>query len=111
MADGDRQTHPQGHPQGHPQTQHGTDSTIFIGNRPPMNYVMAAITQFHNGSSEVVLKARGRAISVAVDVAEIVRNRFLSDIKVNSIEIGTETVENERKEKFNVSSIIIRLGR
>ncbi|MFH0961163.1 MAG: DNA-binding protein Alba [archaeon] len=85
--------------------------TIFIGNRPPMNYVMAAITQFHNGNTEITLKARGRAISVAVDVAEIVRNRFLPDIKVLGIKIGTESVENEKKEKFNVSSIEIGLGR
>lgn len=96
------------------QQGHSSDAgnnTIFIGNKPPMNYVMAAITQFHNGNSEISLKARGRAISVAVDVAEIVRNRFLQDIKVLGIEIGTESVENEKKEKFNVSSIEIKLGR
>jgi DNA-binding protein len=44
---------------------------IFIGNKPPMSYVLAVVTQFNSGSTEVVIKARGRAISRAVDAAEI----------------------------------------
>ncbi len=41
-----------------------------------MNYVLAVLTQFNSGATEVSIKARGRAISRAVDVAEIVRKRF-----------------------------------
>ncbi len=59
------------------------DNTIFVGKKPAMNYVLAVVTQFNTSSSdEVVIKARGRAISRAVDTAEIVRNRFVTDAKV-----------------------------
>lgn len=86
-------------------------NTIFVGNKPPMNYVLAVVTQFNNGTPEVHIKARGRAISRAVDVAEIVRNRFLSDLRVEGINIGTEAVEGENGEKVNVSTVDIKLQR
>ena len=56
-----------------------------------MDYVLAVITRLSaNNAKEVTLKARGRAIATAVDVSEITRNRFLKDLKVNKIAIGTE---------------------
>ena len=65
--------------------------TIFIGNKPPMNYVLAIITSLSGtDSTDITLKARGRAISTAVDVAEITRNRFIKELKVDSISIDTE---------------------
>ena len=86
------------------------DNTIFVGQKPPMSYVLAVITQFNgNGSNGVVLKARGRAISTAVDTAEIVRNRFMKDAKLKDIKIGTESVTNEEGRETNVSSIEISL--
>jgi len=64
---------------------------VFIGNKPPMNYVLAIITSLSSSDAKgVILKARGRAITTAVDVAEITRNRFIKDLKVNKISIGTE---------------------
>ena len=86
------------------------DNTIFVGQKPPMSYVLAVITQFNsNGSNGVILKARGRAISTAVDTAEIVRNRFMKDAKLKDIKIGTESVTNEEGRTSNVSSIEIYL--
>ena len=86
------------------------DDTIFVGQKPPMSYVLAVITQFNgNGSNGVILKARGRAISTAVDTAEIVRNRFMTNVKLNDIKIGTESVTNEEGRETNVSSIEISL--
>jgi DNA-binding protein len=86
------------------------ENTIYVGNKPPMNYVLAVVTQFNsNGSNEVVLKARGRAISRAVDTAEIVRNRFVKDAEVKEIKIGTESMTNEEGRSSNVSSIEIGL--
>ena len=86
------------------------DNTIFVGQKPPMSYVLAVITQFNgNGSNGVILKARGRAISTAVDTAEIVRNRFMQDAKLKDIKIGTESVTNEEGRETNVSSIEISL--
>jgi DNA-binding protein Alba len=83
------------------------DNVVFVGRKPTMSYVLAVITQFTNGLKEVHLKARGRSISRAVDVAEIVRNRFLGDVKVKNIDIGTEERVVEEGNKINVSTIDI----
>ena len=88
------------------------DNVIFVGSKPPMNYVTAIITQFNSGGSkEVTLKARGSAISRAVDAAEITRNRFMTDLKIKSIVIGTESLTNEEGRTSNVSSIEICLAK
>ena len=92
------------------EEQKADDNTIFIGKKPPMSYVLAVVTQFNgNGSNGVILKARGRAISTAVDTAEIVRNRFMKDANLKDIKIGTESVTNEEGRESNVSSIEISL--
>ena len=86
------------------------ENTIFVGSKPPMSYVLAVVTQFNTSDSdEVVIKARGRAISRAVDTAEIVRNRFVTDAQIKEIKIGTESVTNEEGRTSNVSSIEICL--
>ena len=86
------------------------ENVIYVGKKPPMSYVLAVITQFNdNGSNGVIIKARGRAISTAVDTAEIVRNRFMKDVKINEIKIGTESVTNIEGRDSNVSSIEIDL--
>ncbi|MDI6888504.1 MAG: DNA-binding protein Alba [Methanocellales archaeon] len=87
------------------------DNIIYVGNKPVMNYVLAAVTQFNDGAKDVTIKARGRAISRAVDTAEVVRNRFIQDVKVKDIKIGTEELEGEKGDKINVSSIEIFLNR
>ena len=86
------------------------ENTVFIGIKPVMNYVLAVITQFNMGAGDVTLKARGKAISRAVDVAEITRNRFLQGLQVQNILIGTEEVQGERG-ATNVSTIEIVLGK
>ena len=85
------------------------ENTIFVGNKPPMSYVLAVVTQFNGGSDEVAIKARGRAISRAVDTAEITRNRFMTNSKIKDIKIGTEAITNEEGRTSNVSSIEITL--
>ena len=87
------------------------DSIIYIGNKPVMNYVLATVTQFNEGVNKVTIKARGRAISRAVDTSEVVRNRFMTDIEVEDIRISTEEMTGEKGETFNVSSIEIFLKR
>ena len=83
------------------------NNTIFVGSKPVMNYVLAVVTQFNEGSDSVLLRARGKAISRAVDTAEIVRNRFVPDSDVTDIQISTEEIENFNSEKTNVSIIEI----
>jgi len=86
------------------------ENTIYVGSKPPMSYVLAVVTQFSSGSDEVVIKARGRAISRAVDTAEITRNRFVVDAEIKDIKIGTESITNEEEGRTsNVSSIEICL--
>lgn len=84
------------------------DNVIFVGKKPPMAYVMAVMTQLSEGVTEVNIKARGRSISNAVDVAEIVCNKFLQTAKVK-VEIGTDEMEGENNQKLNVSTISIVL--
>jgi len=85
------------------------NTTIFIGSKPVMNYVLALMTQFNKPIAEVTLKARGRSISRAVDTAEIARNRFMPNLKVKSITIGTESVQDEQGKNINISSMEITL--
>jgi DNA-binding protein Alba len=85
---------------------------IFVGNKPPMSYVLAIITSLSSGNlKEITLKARGQAITTAVDVAEIARNRFIKDLKVSKIAIGTAEMpprEGENKSRM-VSTMEITL--
>ena len=89
------------------------NTAVLIGNKPVMNYVLACITLFHGGAKEISVKARGRSISRAVDVVEVVRRRFLPDIKVKKVGIGTQqmTPREERGSPTNVSTIEIMLER
>jgi len=88
------------------------ENVIYVGQKPPMSYVLAIVTQFQgSGSDEVVIKARGRSISTAVDAAEITRNRFVTDAKVKDIKISTESITNEEGRTSNVSSIEITLAK
>lgn len=85
------------------------DNTVFVGNKPVMNYVLAVVTQFNNGAEEVAIKARGKAISRAVDTAEIAINRFLDGVAKKEIQTSTEMIDTDTG-KTNVSSIEIILS-
>lgn len=90
------------------------NNAVLVGRKPVMNYVLACITLFHGGAKEVNVKARGRAISRAVDIVEITRRRFLPDVKVGSITIGTEQLQVGQggdTSTTNVSTIEITLNR
>ena len=82
---------------------------VYIGNKPIMNYCLAVLSSLQNENSTVELKARGRAISSAVDVAEVTKNRFMRDLVVENVEIGTEELESHEGRTRNVSTISIVL--
>ncbi len=87
------------------------DNVIYIGRKPVMSYVLAVITYFNMpDAKEVVLKARGRAITTAVDVAEITRRRFMDKAKISNIEIGTEELTEESGRTRAVSTMEITLA-
>ena len=85
------------------------DNSVYIGKKGVMSYVLAVVTQFNAGAAEVSIKARGKSISRAVDVTEIVKNKFMNEVKVKSIETMTEELDNEDGTKANVSAINIIL--
>ncbi len=76
---------------------------VLVGKKPLMSYVMAALMQLTQ-SDAITIKARGRAISRAVDVAQILINRFLGNSSIKSIKIDTETIGDPPR---NVSIIEI----
>lgn len=85
------------------------DHTIYIGKKPPMSYVIAVVTRFNNGDNEVKIKARGRSIVTAVDVTQIVKNRFISTLKIKNVDITTEELTSEDGRVSRVSSIEITM--
>jgi|SRR5690349_12507321 len=87
------------------------ENVVYVGKKPAMNYVLAVVTQFNNGARSVTIKARGNTIGRAVDVAEIARNRFVMDTKVQNIGISSEEITNEDGTKSKVSAIQIVLGK
>ena len=84
------------------------ENAVFVGRRPTMNYVMATM-MILNKNEDCTVKARGRAISHAVDVCEILRNRFLKGTEYKDIKLSTEQLEGENGQSNNVSSIEIIL--
>jgi len=86
-------------------------NTIYVGTKPAMSYVLAVITHFNESDAKTgTLKARGRAITTAIDVVEIVRRKFMKDLKVEKIEIGTEELQRDDGTR-NVSTIEIAITR
>ena len=87
------------------------ESVVFVGSKPLMSYITACVTQLNRNPEELVIKARGRAISRAVDVAEVLRNRFMTDLVVRNIDISTEQVKTAEGNVANVSAMEITLVR
>ena len=85
------------------------ENVVYIGSKPVMSYCLAVLSSLQGGGSRVALKARGRAISTAVDVAEVTRSRFMRDLAVERVEIGTEELESAEGGTRNVSTITITL--
>ena len=89
------------------------DNSVFVGNKPFMNYVTAVVMQFTTkGTPEVIVKARGKFISRAVDVAEVAAKRFLDNtVEVKDIRIDSEEFTNKEGREVRVSNIEITLGK
>ncbi len=86
-------------------------SIVFVGAKPFMNYVTGVVMQFdQHSASEVTVKARGKFISRAVDVAEVATKRFLQNkVKVDDIQIASEGFTNPEGKQVRVSTITIKL--
>jgi DNA-binding protein len=85
---------------------------VYVGRKPVMSYVLAVITSFNSSDTkDVTVKARGRSMTTAVDVAEVVRRRFMKNLKASKITIGTEELQQEEGGTRNVSTMEIMLTR
>jgi DNA-binding protein len=87
------------------------ENVVLIGKKPVMNYVTACITFFNTGEKQVVVKARGRAISRAIDAVELLRRAFIKDLEINNIKIDTEELFKVEGQKSNVSTIEITVAK
>lgn len=87
------------------------DNNIFVGSKPFMNYVTGVVLQFQQkGASEVFVKARGKFISRAVDIAQVSVNRFLDNqVKIHDVSISSEDFTNDEGRPIRVSTIEISL--
>ena len=74
------------------------DNIIFVGNKAPMNYVIAVLTEFKK-NSEVIIKARGRSISKAVETALLVKKKFLNDAEIIEIKVDLENIIDDKTQK------------
>lgn len=82
---------------------------VFIGNKRLMDYVTGVLMQLNSGSKEVTIKARGKYITRAVDVAEVVRNRFMKETVIKEIKIGSDEFDGREGKKVRISTIDIVL--
>lgn len=87
------------------------DSLVFVGKKPAMNYVLAINTKMLEGLDKVTIKSRGKTISKAVDVAEIVTNRFITDANDDEVKLSTEEIFRDDGTSINVSTIEIVIQR
>jgi|SRR3989338_6597387 len=85
------------------------DDTIYVGKKPVMSYVLAVVTQFNQGTGIVKLKARGKVISTAIDVSQIVKNRFIQSLRITAFDVATEELQSEDGSMRKVSSLTLTL--
>lgn len=85
--------------------------TILVGKKPIMNYVVACLTVFNSGICPVKIKARGLAISRAVDAVELLRRAFFKNLKIDEIKIGTQEFAKSKGVDNSISTIEIVISR
>jgi DNA-binding protein Alba len=83
---------------------------VRIGKKPTMNYVVACVTLFNSGVPDVMVRARGQSITKAVETVEMLRRAFFKNVKIESVDIGTEDVQRDDGSTTSLSTIEIILG-
>ena len=89
----------------------GESNQIIVGSKPTLNYVTACITLFNKGTIDVVLRARGKAINMAVEVAQLLKSKFVNDVSFSDILIDGETLIASNGKKISLPIIEITLSR
>ncbi|HMA83340.1 MAG TPA: RNA-binding protein [Candidatus Thermoplasmatota archaeon] len=86
------------------------DNIIFVGNKAPMNYVIAVLTEFKK-NNEVIIKARGRSISKAVEAGLLVKKKFMKEAEIIEIKVDLENIIDDKTQKpMDIPAIEIYLA-
>ena len=94
-----------------PKTPSPETKTVIVGqSKPLLNYVTACITMFNSGAEHVVLRARGEAINMAVDVTQVLKKRFVSNVEISNITIDGENVTSRDGRQLNLPVLEIELS-
>ncbi|NUN11270.1 DNA-binding protein Alba [Candidatus Micrarchaeota archaeon] len=90
-------------------TQKPDGNIIYVGSKNVMSYVLAIVTKFNQGSTEIQVKARGAAISRAVDATQIAKHRFINTLEITGFKVTTEELQSEDGSNSRVSSVTLTL--
>lgn len=90
--------------------QEATKIVIVGQSKPLLNYVTACITMFNGGAEHVVLRSRGDAINMAVDVAQLLKKRFVSHAEISNIQIDSENVISKDGRQLSLPVLEIELS-
>ena len=89
----------------------GERKTVIVGqSKPLLNYVTACITMFNSGAEHVILRARGEAINMAVEVAQVLKKRFVSNVQISNIQIGGDNVISRDGRQLSLPVLEIELS-
>jgi DNA-binding protein len=85
---------------------------VIVGkSKPLLNYVTACITIFNQGERSLVLRARGEAINIAIEVFQLLKSKFISDVGISKVAIDGETVTTRQGKPLNLPVLEITLNR
>ena len=87
-----------------------SENVVLIGKKPTMNYVVACLTLFNSGKAPVVVRARGMAISRAIDTVQLLGKAFVKNLEIKDINIGTQEFMKEDVESSS-STIEITINK
>jgi archaea-specific DNA-binding protein len=92
-------------------TMPGETKTVIVGqSKPLLNYVTACITMFNSGADHVILRSRGEAINMAVEVVQVLKKRFVSQVEISKIQIDGEDVVSRDGRQLSLSVLEIELS-
>lgn len=90
--------------------QEATKTVIVGQSKPLLNYVTACITMFNGGAEHVILRSRGEAINTAVDVAQLLKKKFVSQVQISKIQIDGENVISRDGRQLSLPVLEIELS-
>ncbi len=89
----------------------GETKTVIVGqSKPCLNYVTACLTMFNSGAEHVILRSRGEAINMAVDVVQLLKKRFVSEVQISNIQIDGENVVSRDGRQLSLPVLEIELS-